>query len=95
LTESAISFYKQLYGENSDAFENMTDEEAESFMSGLVETWNSGNQQMADAIAGEGGFSEIATDALEDIKEAQDDLNESINATTEALGGLDFTDTQA
>jgi len=34
----------------------MTQEEADSFMGTLVETWNSGNQQMADAIAGEDGF---------------------------------------
>lgn len=94
LTQSALAAYAELYGLSKDEFINMTEEQKEAFMSNLVETWNSGLQQMADAIAGEGGFESIANEALEKIKEAQDAYNESIEQTKEDIDGLDFTDFQ-
>lgn len=94
LTQSALAAYAELYGLSKDEFINMTEEQKEAFMSNLVETWNSGLQQMADAIAGEGGFENIANEALEKIKEAQDAYNESIEQTKEDIDGLDFTDFQ-
>lgn len=94
LTQSALVAYAELYGLSKDEFINMTEEQKEAFMSNLVETWNSGLQQMADAIAGEGGFESIANEALEKIKEAQDAYNESIEQTKEDIDGLDFTDFQ-
>lgn len=94
LTQSALAAYADLYGLSKDEFINMTEEQKEAFMSNLVETWNSGLQQMADAIAGEGGFESIANEALEKIKEAQDAYNESIEQTKEDIDGLDFTDFQ-
>lgn len=65
LTQSALAAYAELYGLSKDEFINMTEEQKEAFMSNLVETWDSGLQQMADAIAGEGGFESIANEALE------------------------------
>lgn len=94
LTQSALAAYAELYGLSKDEFINMTEEQKEAFMSNLVETWDSGLQQMADAIAGEGGFESIANEALEKIKEAQDAYNESIEQTKEDIDGLDFTDFQ-
>lgn len=94
LTQSALAAYAELYGLSKDEFINMTEEQKEAFMSNLVETWNSGLQQMADAIAGEGGFESIANEALEKIKEAQDAYNESLEQTKEDIDGLDFTDFQ-
>ena len=94
LTQSALAAYAELYGLSKDEFINMTEEQKEAFMSNLVETWDSGLQQMADAIAGEGGFESIANEALERIKEAQDAYNESLEQTKEDIDGLDFTDFQ-
>lgn len=94
LTQSALAAYAELYGLSKDEFINMTEEQKEAFMSNLVETWDSGLQQMADAIAGEGGFESIANEALEKIKEAQDAYNESLEQTKEDIDGLDFTDFQ-
>lgn len=94
LTQSALAAYAELYGLSKDEFINMTEEQKEAFMSNLVETWNSGLQQMADAIAGEGGFESIANEALEKIKEAQDAYNESLEQTKDDIDGLDFTDFQ-
>lgn len=94
LTQSALAAYAELYGLSKDEFISMTEEQKEAFMSNLVETWNSGLQQMADAIAGEGGFESIANEALEKIKEAQDAYNESLEQTKDDIDGLDFTDFQ-
>lgn len=94
LTQSALAAYAELYGLSKDELINMTEEQKEAFMSNLVESWDSGLQQMADAIAGEGGFESIANEALEKIKEAQDAYNESLEQTKEDIDGLDFTDFQ-
>lgn len=95
LTESAFAEYSDLYDMQLEDFVNMTEEQKDAFMSNLVETWDSGLQQMADAIAGEGGFQVIAEEALAAIKEAQDAYNESIEQTKEDIDNLDFTDFQA
>ena len=92
LISSAIDEYADLYNINKENFINMTEEEKNAFMSNLVETWNSGLQQMADAISGEGGFQSIAENALNNIKTAEDEYNQSIEQTKADLDGLDFTD---
>ena len=92
LISSAIDEYADLYNINKENFINMTEEEKNAFMSNLVETWNSGLQQMADAISGEGGFESIAENALNNIKIAEDEYNQSIEQTKADLDGLDFTD---
>ena len=94
LTSSAFAAYSELYNMNKEQFIQMTEDEKNAFMSNLVETWDSGLQQMADAIAGEGGFQVIANEALEQIKEAQDAYNESLEQTKADIDGLDFTDFQ-
>lgn len=94
LTQSAFAAYAELYNINKEQFIQMTEEEKNAFMGNLVETWNSGLQQMADAIAGEGGFQNIANNALQAIKEAQDAYNESLEQTKADIDGLDFTNFQ-
>lgn len=91
LQSSAFDEYAALYTQDAIDFENMTQEEAEAFMSNLVETWVSGNAQMAEAINGEGGFAPIAEEALAAIKEAEDAYNQSLYETQQAMGGIDFT----
>lgn len=57
-----------LYNQNLVAFETMTQEQKDMLMNDFIPQWNSGVQQMADTIIGEGGFAEVTKSAMEEIR---------------------------
>ena len=89
----AFDIYGNLYEKNAEDFKKMTDEEKAAFMEDLVPTWNSGVEQMADTMAGEGGFIPATKDAMEELDQATKDYQDSLNETA-AAAGVDFADIQ-
>ena len=57
-----------LYNENLIAFDNMTNDQIDTLMNDFIPQWNSGVQQMADTIIGEGGFAQVTKAAIEEIR---------------------------
>ena len=56
LSNAAFDNLFNLYNINIEGFKNMTDEQKDILMNSMIPQWNSGVQQMADKITGEGGF---------------------------------------
>ncbi len=86
LTNAAFNNLFGIYDSNIAAFENMTDEQKNILMGSMVPQWNSAIQQMADKIAGEGGFEEVCKEAFEKIEEATQDYADSLDDLEESAG---------
>lgn len=73
LSNAAFDNLFDLYNINIEGFKNMTDEQKDILMNSMIPQWNSGVQQMADKITGEGGFLPICRDAFEELDQATND----------------------
>lgn len=73
LTGAAFDNMFDLYNINIEQFKNMTDEQQDILMNSMIPQWNSGIQQMADKIAGEGGFTGVCKNAFEELDQATED----------------------
>ena len=73
LSNAAFDNLFNLYNINIEGFKNMTDEQQDILMNSMIPQWNSGVQQMADKITGEGGFLPTCKDAFEELDQATND----------------------
>ena len=73
LSNAAFDNLFDLYNINIEGFKNMTDEQKDILMNSMIPQWNSGVQQMADKITGEGGFLPTCKDAFEELDQATND----------------------
>ena len=73
LSNAAFDNLFNLYNINIEGFKNMTDEQKDILMNSMIPQWNSGVQQMADKITGEGGFLPTCKDAFEELDQATND----------------------
>ena len=73
LTESAFNDLANLYNVDVSNFQNMTQEEQDLIMNGLVPEWDSGVQQMIDKFSGEGGFEQVCQETFDKLGEAAQD----------------------
>lgn len=65
---SAFNNLFNLYDENLIAFEEMTTDQINTLMNSFIPQWDSGVQQMADSIIGQGGFIEVTKGAFEEMQ---------------------------
>lgn len=91
MTQDAFNIYSGLYNEDIKNFETMTQAEKDAWMGqdGLVPTWNSGVEQMAEKMSGEGGFVPSTKDAMGDLKDATDDYYKGLQEIA-TNSGQDF-----
>lgn len=73
LTESAFNDLANLYNVDVSNFQNMTQEEQDLIMNGLVPEWDSGVQQMIDKFSGDGGFEQVCQETFDKLGEAAQD----------------------
>lgn len=80
MMEDTFNEMAKMYDTNVQNFKNMTDEEKDILMNGMVPYWKSSIQDMADTFAGAGGFGPIMQDLFKNLidnsKEYQDQLTE-------------------
>jgi len=74
--ESAFSDLAALYNTDVENYNQMSVDEQNILMGDLVPAWESGIQQMADKVAGEGGFIPVCEEAFENITEKTKDYEE-------------------
>ena len=73
LSNAAFDNLFDLYNINIEGFKNMTDEQQDILMNSMIPQWESGVQQMADKIAGEGGFAGVCKNAFEELDQTTKD----------------------
>lgn len=89
LLESAVQANNGIYGQEALNFENMTKQEQDSFMEGLVPAWGSGIQEMLDSMRGgqgKEGFIPAVNEAFKDGEKALDDYKKSVEQMAKAAG---------
>ena len=74
--ESAFADLAALYNTDVENYNQMSVDEQNILMGDLVPAWESGIQQMADKVAGEGGFIPVCEDAFNDITEKTKEYEE-------------------
>lgn len=89
LNNAAFDNLFNLYNTNLDAFRNMTDEQIDLVMNSMVPQWDSGVQQMADKLVGEGGFQAIYNQLIEDLKVANSEYEQDIIDLAQSVTGKD------
>lgn len=88
LHESAFDeLATNVYGKNVEEFYNMSQEEQNEIMSGLVPTWEGGVQQMADTFSD--GFLPTCQDTFDQIDVGYEELKAGMSAVAEQAG-IDF-----
>lgn len=83
LYESALDELADLYKENAEDYRNMTQTQKDILMNDLIPQWDGGVQHMADTFAGEGGFTEVCKDAMQQLGEATESYDESLKKIEE------------
>lgn len=91
LMESAFADLAALYNTDVENYNQMSIDEQNILMGDLVPAWESGIQQMADKVAGEGGFIPVCEEAFENITEKTKDYEEQLDNMANAAGvSLDY-----
>ena len=91
LMESAFIDIAAIYQTDVGNYQQMADDEKNILMSDLVPAWESGIQQMADKVAGEGGFIPVCEEAFENITEATEDYKDELDEMAR-VAGVDLND---
>ena len=86
LMESAFADLAALYDTDVANYNQMSIDEQNILMSELVPAWQSGIQQMADTVAGEGGFIPTCEEAFESLEEQTLAYQESLEELADAAG---------
>ena len=79
LMDSAFADIAAIYQTDVANYQQMADDEKNILMGDLVPAWQSGIQQMADKVAGEGGFIPVCQDAFEEITEATENYKDELD----------------
>lgn len=91
LMESAFADLAALYNTDVENYNQMSIDEQNILMGDLVPAWESGIQQMADKVAGEGGFIPVCEDAFNDITDATKAYKDELDDMAQTAG-FDLTD---
>ncbi|MGN0992888.1 MAG: hypothetical protein ACI4PE_03110 [Bacilli bacterium] len=91
LHESAFTELADLYNTDLANFQQLTQDEQDILLNDMIPQWSSGVQQMADVFAGEGGFANVCKEAMEELKQATEDYEDSLNDTLD-IAGIVFDD---
>ena len=91
LMESAFADIAAIYDTDVENYNQMADNEKNILMGDLVPAWQSGIQQMADKIAGQGGFIPTCEEAFENITEATEDYKDELDDMAR-VAGIDLND---
>lgn len=86
LMESAFADIAALYDTDVENYNQMADNEKNILMGDLVPAWQSGIQQMADKVAGQGGFIPTCEEAFENITEATEDYKDELDDMARVAG---------
>lgn len=86
LMESAFADLAVIYETDVSNYNDMSDQEKDILMNDLIPAWDSGIQQMADKVAGDGGFIPVCEDAFEDISEATKDYKDELDDMAQTAG---------
>jgi len=86
LRESAFADIAALYNTDVANYNQMSQDEQNILMGDLVPAWQSGIQEMSDAVAGEGGFIPTCEEAFEDIEEQTRSYQDSLQELADAAG---------
>lgn len=89
--ESAFSDLAALYNTDVENYNQMSVDEQNILMGDLVPAWESGIQQMADKVAGEGGFIPACEDAFNNITDATNEYKDELDDMAQTAG-VDLTD---
>jgi len=92
-TNAAFNNLFDIYDKSIDQFKNMTDEEINNLEESFIPQWESGVQHMADVFANEGGFVPVCKDAMEELDNATQDYEDSLNDLQDTAGE-DFAEIQ-
>ena len=94
LMESAFADMAALYDTDVANYTQMTDEEKAILMGDLVPMWKSGIQEMADSVAGEGGFIGVCETAFEDLTTATKDYEKQLEEMA-GIAELNLSDVES
>ena len=86
LMESAFADIATIYDTDVENYNQMADNEKNILMGDLVPAWQSGIQQMADKVAGQGGFIPTCEEAFENITEATEDYKDELDDMARVAG---------
>jgi hypothetical protein len=89
--DSAFNDMAALYQTDVANYNQMSTDEKNILMGDLVPAWDSGIQQMADKVAGEGGFIPACQEAFENVDNATQDYKEDLDQLATAAG-IDLND---
>ena len=86
LYESAFAELAALRDQDLIDYTQLTQQQKDLLMNDLIPQWNSGMQEMVDAFSGEGGFIPTCKDSMEELDEATDEYQRSVNKLEKAAG---------
>lgn len=86
LMESAFADIAAIYDTDVENYNQMADNEKNILMGDLVPAWQSGIQQMADKVAGQGGFIPTCEQAFNNITEATEDYKDELDDMARVAG---------
>ena len=89
LKESAFQDMEQLYSNDVEKYQNMSDDEKDILMNQLVPEWESGIQMMTAKFTDQGGFIPSCEEAFKDIHTATVDYEKELDEL-EKTAGTDF-----
>ena len=89
LHESAFTELAELYDIDLENFKQLSEEQKNILLGDMIPQWESGIQDMADIFAGEGGFTNVCKDAMNDLKDATEDYEQSLE-DIESTAGISF-----
>ena len=89
LMDSAFDSLADLYDTDVDNFKQMSRAQQDELMNNLIPQWNSGLQNMADAIAGPGGFIDACQDAFDDLTNNTEEYGNTLDEL-ELIANADF-----
>ena len=89
LHESAFTELAELYDIDLENFKQLSEEQKDILLGDMIPQWESGIQDMADIFAGEGGFTNVCEDAMNDLKDATEDYEQSLE-DIESTAGISF-----
>lgn len=89
LYDANAKSFEEMTGKNIEDFRGLTDAEKDMLIQEIVPQWDSGVAAMSDKFAGEGGFIPTCQQAFNDLGQATDDYQGSLN-DLQAAAGVDF-----
>jgi len=84
--QTAFDLVFDLYTDNTEKFRNMAQDQINVIQKQMVPQWESGYQDLVNAIEGEGGIEQVSNRMMEEMQTAIDKYKESLGITGDAAG---------